>query len=165
MKKFITAIVLLGSTSLVHADYTLVPADDSELSKLCLAAATADSRSSLLALTAAAGIKRFDLPTVRCNGIPITRFALKYGSKKPESFVETPNTIGAKSYLLRLSDTNPVTELCAAAAVSEAEYARVKEAHFRNDENIDAEVHCNGSPLKSFVRKFRNASATLVSSR
>jgi hypothetical protein len=165
MKKFVSAIVLLGSTSLVHADYTLVPSDGSELSKLCIAAAAADSRESMLAITAAAGIAYIELPSVRCNGIPITRFALKYGSRKPESLAEISNATNPKSYLLRKTDTSPLTELCAAAVVSEAEYARVKESHFRNDEDVDSEVFCNGVPLKSFARKYRNASSTLVSSR
>jgi hypothetical protein len=160
MKKFVTAIVLLGSTSLVHADYALVPSDSSELSKLCIAAASADSREAVLALTGAAGFSISDLPTVRCNGMPITRFAAKYGSRKPEVFLETSSPVG---YLLRKSDASPLTELCAAAAVSDAEYVKVKESHFGADTNIEAEVHCNGVPLKSFVRKFRNASATLAS--
>ena len=162
MKKFITAIVLLGSTSLVHADYKLVPTDDSELSKLCLAAATAESREAVLAAAAAAGVARVDMADVRCNGMTLTRFALKYGSRKTESLVEISSPA---SYLLRKTDTSPLTELCAAAVVSEAEYARVKDSHFRNDAEIDAEVFCNGVPLKSFVRKFRNANTTLISSR
>ncbi|MES2624454.1 MAG: hypothetical protein V4628_04195 [Pseudomonadota bacterium] len=160
MKKFITAIVLLSSTSLVHADYTLVPSDDSELSKLCIAAANADSREALLDLTSAAGISYVDLPTVRCNGMPITRFSVKYGGRKPESIAEVSSPMG---YLLRKSDTSPLTELCAAALVSESEYAKVKESHFSNDEKIESEVFCNGVPLKTFARKYRNASATLVS--
>ena len=165
MKKFITAIVLLGSTSLVHADYTLVTADDSELSKLCLDATTTESRGSLLAIAAAAGISSIDLPNVRCNGMPITRFALKYGSKTPESRAELSSVTIAKSYILHKTDTSPLTELCAAAVVSETEYARVKESHFKNDAKIDAEVFCNGAPLKSFVRKYRDSGATLVSAR
>lgn len=162
MKKFLTAIALLGSTSLVHADYTVVASDGSELSKLCVAVATADSRASALAATTAAGITSSDLPYLRCNGRPIMRYAARYSSINSTSLVETSTPMG---YLLRKTDSSPLTELCAAAAVSDAEYAKVKESHFSNDEDIDAEVLCNGEPLKTFVRKYRNSSSTLISSR
>lgn len=161
-KNFLTALALLGATSFVHADYRLVPSDDSELSKLCVSAADADSRAALLELISAHGIARADLPTLRCNGMPLTRFALKYGASRPASVAEATTPGG---YLLRMTDASPLTELCAAAAVSDAEYARVKAAHFAGDGSIDSEVQCNGLPLKSFVRKYRSAATALVSSR
>lgn len=160
--KFLTALALVGSTSFVHADYSLVPADASELSKLCVAAASAESHAELLALTAAAGIARSELPTLRCNGMALTRFAAKYGGAKPVSLVENSSSMG---YLLRKTDSSPLTELCAAAAMSDAEYAKVKSTYFSNDASIDAEVQCNGLPLKSFVRKFRSSTTALVSAR
>ena len=89
MKMFVTAIALLSSTSFVHADYKIVSADDSALSQLCVAAAAADSREAVLALTDAAGIARLDVPTVLCNGMPLTRFSLKYGNAKLDAAVES----------------------------------------------------------------------------
>ena len=161
-KKFLVAIALVGSTSLVHAEVKLVPSDDSELSKLCVAAATADSTKSVYTLVESAGIARLEVPTLRCNGLPITRFAAKYGERAAPSLATTMSPLG---FILSKTDTSPLTELCAAAAISDAEFAKVKDSHFSNDPSIEAELHCNGLPLKSFVRKFRSAPGALVSAR
>ncbi|MGV3592472.1 MAG: hypothetical protein ACO1PZ_12350 [Gammaproteobacteria bacterium] len=165
-KKFLVAFALLGSASFVHADYRLVPSDDSSLSKLCIAAATSGSRAAMLGAAEAAGIGLVDLPSVRCNGLTLERFALKYGrAKESVAMLDTSSPGSALNILLRKTDSSPLTELCAAAAVSDAAYARVKEAHFSDDKDIDAEIHCNDMPLKSFVRKYRNAGTALVSAR
>lgn len=163
MKKLVSAFVLLGSTSIVHADYKLVTSDASELSKLCIAAAEAGSRSEMLAITSAAGITPREVETLRCNGLPLTRFALKYGKRNPSPVVAVAGT--PDGYLLRKSDTSPLTELCAAAALSDADYARVKELHFSDDANIDSELLCNGQPLKAFVSKYRSSSTALIGAR
>lgn len=162
MKMFVTAIVLLSSTSFVHADYKLVNADDSALSQLCVAAAAADSREAVLALTDAAGIARLDVPTVLCNGMPLTRFSLKYGNAKLDAAVESTASAG---YVLRKSDSSPLTELCAAAAVSKQEYSKVMQTYFSGDSKVESEVHCNGVPLKTFMRKFGEAEGRQVSQR
>jgi len=161
-KKFLLALALLGSASFVHADVKLVPSDGSELSKLCIAATSTSSRAEMFALAKAAGISRLDLPELRCNGLTLERFAAKYGSARPRRVVTSATPAG---YLLRKSDASPLTELCAAAAVSDAEYARVKAMHFSGDATIDAEVLCNGLSLESFVRKYRSGETALVSSR
>lgn len=162
MKKFITALALLSSTSFVHAEYKVVGADDSALSQLCVAAAAAESRDALLTLTDAAGIARHELPTVLCNGMPLTRFSLKYGNAKLETAVKS--TAGA-GYVLLKSDSSPLTELCAAAAVSEQEYSKVLETYFSNDSTVESEVQCNGIPLKTFMRKYGAAEGRQVSLR
>ncbi len=162
MKMFVTAIVLLSSTSFVHADYKLVNADDSALSQLCVAAAAADSRESVLALTDAAGITRLDMPTVLCNGMPLTRFSLKYGNAKLETGGESTASAG---YVLRKNDASPLTELCAAAAVSEQEYSKVKQTYFSGDTTVESELFCNGIPLKTFMRKYGAAEGRQVSQR
>ncbi|HEY0963036.1 MAG TPA: hypothetical protein VGE69_11840 [Pseudomonadales bacterium] len=166
-KKFLVALALLGSTSFVHADYKLVPSDDSGLSKLCIAAATSGAHdATTLAAADAAGIGLLDLPTVRCNGLTLERFALKYGrTRESVAMLDTSSPASPLGIVLRKTDTSPLTELCAAAAVSDAAYASVKEAHFSDDSNIDAEIHCNDMPLKSFVRKYRSAGTALVSAR
>ncbi len=162
MKMFVTAIVLLSSTSFVHADYKLVNADNSALSQLCVATAAADSREAVLALTDAAGIARLDVPTVLCNGMPLTRFSLKYGNAKLDAAVESTASAG---YVLRKSDSSPLTELCAAAAVSKQEYSKVMQTYFSGDSKVESEVHCNGVPLKTFMRKFGEAEGRQVSQR
>ena len=162
MKMFVTAIALLSSTSFVHADYKIVSADDSALSQLCVAAAAADSREAVLALTDAAGIARLDVPTVLCNGMPLTRFSLKFGTSKLETVAESTASAG---YVLLKSDSSPLTELCAAAAVSEQEYSKVKQAYFNRDSKLESEVFCNGLPLKTFMRKYSAAEGRQVSQR
>ncbi len=158
------AIVLFGSTSLVNADQRLVAADDSALSKLCIAATEVSSRQELLALTTAAGISSPELPTIRCNNQPISRFAFKYSSMKTAG--EPAQASKPLGYLLRKTDESPFTELCAAAAMSEQEFSKVKQLYFTNDDKVEVEVMCNGIPLKSFVRKYRNvASLQRVSQR
>ena len=162
MKMFVTAIALLSSTSFVHADYKIVSADDSALSQLCVAAAAADSREAVLALTDAAGIARLDVPTVLCNGMPLTRFSLKFGTAKLETVTESTASAG---YVLRKSDSSPLTELCAAAAVSKQEYSKVMQTYFSGDSKLESEVFCNGLPLKTFMRKYSAAEGRQVSLR
>jgi hypothetical protein len=162
---FLIAIALLGSASLAHADYKLVPADDSALSKVCIAATTG-SHDATLAAVKAAGIGLLDLQSVRCNGLTLDRFGAKYRNKNAKEQVALLDTSDSSplSVVLRKTDSSPLTELCAAAAVSDAAYASVKEAHFSHDYTLETEVHCNDMPLKNFVRKYRAVTA-LVSAR
>lgn len=155
------SLVLLGSASLAHAGHKLVPADDSSLSSLCVAAAASPLQLSQIAGTH--GVSPGEIDTVYCNDIPLKRFVKKYGSYTPSAPQARSSEVAG--YLLRKTDTSPLTELCAAAAVSEQEYAKVKEELFKDERVLDAEVLCNGQPLKSFVRKFRNADVKLVSLR
>lgn len=165
-KSFLVALALLGSASFAHADYKLVPSDESDLSKLCIAAAESGSREGVLAAAEAAGVGLLDLPGVRCNGLTLERFAAKYRSSgNAVAMLDTSSPGSPVGVVLRKTDSSPLTELCAAAAVSDAAYASVKEAHFSEDDDIDSEIHCNDMPLKSFVRKYRSAGTALVSAR
>ncbi|MDY6983094.1 MAG: hypothetical protein SV422_08400 [Pseudomonadota bacterium] len=166
-KKFLVALALLGSASFAHADYKLVSADDSDLSKLCIAAAESSSREGILAAAEAAGVGLLDLPDVRCNGLTLERFGAKYRSSKGKelALLDTSSPASPLNVILRKTDSTPETELCAAAAVSEAAYASVKATYFSKDDNIESEIHCNDMPLKSFVRKYRSGSTALVSAR
>jgi hypothetical protein len=115
-----------------------------------------------LALTDAAGISRLDVPTVLCNGMPLTRFSLKYGTAKLETVAESTASAG---YVLRKNDASPLTELCAAAAVSELEYSKVKQTYFSGDTTVESELFCNGIPLKTFMRKYGATEGRQVSQR
>jgi hypothetical protein len=155
MKKLFIATLLLGSASFADAEQKLVAADGSSLSTLCVEATAAPL--NIAGIARAHGVLPEELDSIRCNNIPLKRFALKHRTDSvaaPE--VASSETAG---YLLRKTDTSPLTELCAAAAISDREYARVKEQHFstESETEIESEVLCNGQPLKSFVRKFRNA--------
>lgn len=160
MKKLVIVTLLLGSTTLAHADYSFVSADGSPLSELCVAAVTASV--DLQEFAPEKQLDSADLDSLRCNGITASRFVLKYGAGKTVELVTTEKVSG---YLLKKADSSPLTELCAAAVVSEEAYGKVKESYFKDDASIEAEVMCNGVPLKSFVRKFRNADPSLISAR
>lgn len=161
MKKLFIATLLLGSASLSHADPKLVSHDGSDLSALCIAAA--ESPSNLHTLVSSYGIALNEIDTVRCNDLTLKRFVLKYGkASTPAPELAAVETGG---YLLRKNDSSPLTELCAAAAISDVELERVKAAYFSSDETIESELLCNGESLKSFVRKFRDAEVQLVGAR
>lgn len=163
LKKFVIAAALVSSGNVALAgSKALVSSDGSDVSALCVSAAT--SSLTLKEYAAKIGISRSELDTIHCNGLPISRFVLKYGSTSAVTLVSTPVT-DEKSvgYALKMTDTSPLTELCAAAAVSAEAYAKVKDEHFRNDTYVESEVFCNGVPLKSFARRFRDVEATLVS--
>lgn len=166
-KKFLVALALVSGASFVHADYKLVPADDSALSKVCIAAAEHGARDdATLAAAAEAGIGLLDLPTVRCNGLTLENFAARYRAKKNQvALLDTSSPAGPLGVILRKTDSSPETELCAAAAISDAAYERVKEEHFAGALNLEAEVKCNGLPLKVFARKYRSLATALVSAR
>ena len=94
--------------------------------------------------------------------MPLTRFSLKFGTAKLETVAESTASAG---YVLLKSDSSPLTELCAAAAVSEQEYSKVKQAYFNRDSKLESEVFCNGLPLKTFMRKYSAAEGRQVSQR
>jgi hypothetical protein len=141
----------MATSGLANADsWRLVNADGSELGELCIAAV---SSPDVLATTAKAlGVSMLELDTVRCNGYTLSVFAAKY---------RTTDSRPAAGYKLTKSDTSPVTELCMASARSPQEFAKVKELYFSNEANVEAEVLCNGMPLKTFARKYRAPSLTI----
>lgn len=158
LKKFVIATALLSSAHFAHADYKYASADGSADSNLCVAAVS--SSLPLHTFAHENGIPLAELDTIQCNGLPISRFVLKYGSAPASIAVEEPKVAG---YVLKKADSSPLTALCAAAAVSEEEFDKVKEEHFSNDAEVESEVFCNGVPLKSFARRFRDVEKTLVS--
>ena len=163
LKKFVIATALLSSAHFAHADYKFSSTDGSVDSNLCVAAASASV--PLYKFAHENGIRYAELETIHCNGMPISRFVLKYGNYHdtyvPASVVvEETSTAG---YVLKKTDSSPLTALCAAAAVSKEEFDKVKAEHFADDTNVESELLCNGVPLKTFARRFRNAERTLVS--
>jgi hypothetical protein len=152
MKKLFLVSLLLTSAGVVHAETPhMVNADGSELSAICIAAV--DSREAMYKKAAEVGEMPFEPSTLRCNGMTVSRFISSYRAAtavpKPEGFVFSK------------SDDSPTTALCLAAVKSEQEYMTVKEQYFGEEENIEAEVHCNGIPLLTFARKYRAPGPTL----
>ena len=160
MKKFVLATLLVTGASVAQAGPKLVPADTSELSQLCVAAA--ESRSALQSAANEIGLNAQDLQDVRCNGVSLTRFAAEY---RTVADVEEAAVKASDGYILKPSDDSPLAALCIAAASSQEEYERVKEQHFSQENNLEAEVMCNGVPLKNFARRFRDAQTLVVSQR
>lgn len=85
MKKFIVCAfvvsALLSSSLLSLAanaqEVRLVPSDHSSLTDLCIASAS--SNRPLHETAAAHGVARHEIPQIRCNGMPLSNFAAKYG--------------------------------------------------------------------------------------
>ncbi len=152
MKTLAIATLLLATSGLAQAESVrLINADGSELSQLCIAAVA--SPDALAASAKALDISTPDLPTVRCNGLMIHSFASKYREESSKKALA--------GYTLKMSDTSPVTELCVASAKSEQEFKKVKEMYFSEADNVEAEVMCNGMPLKTFARKYRSPSMSI----
>jgi hypothetical protein len=151
MKKLFLVSLLLTSAGIAHAETPqMVNADGSELSAICIAAI--DSREAMYKKAAEVGELPFEPATLRCNGMTVSRFISSYRAAavpKPEGFVFSK------------SDDSPTTALCLAAVKSEQEYMTVKEQYFGEEENIEAEVHCNGMPLLAFARKYRAPGPTI----
>lgn len=145
MKKLAIALLMITGSGLAQADYKLVNADGSELSQLCIAVAT--TQDSITKTAAKAGFSLAEIDSVKCNDLPLKRFATKYG--KATAVSPTPT-----AYVLKASDTSEATALCLAAATSEVEFNKVKSMYFGTAYNIEEEVRCNGIPLKQFARKF-----------
>jgi hypothetical protein len=160
LKTFVIATALLSSAQFVQADYKFASTDGSEVSNLCVAAASA--AVSLPTFAKANGIRLAELDEVHCNGMPISRFVLKYRSTATSVTADQEKVAG---YVLKKTDSSPLTALCAAAVVSKEEFDKVKAEHFSDDSTVESELFCNGEPLKSFARRFRDTAKTLVSQR
>ncbi|HHX81535.1 MAG TPA: hypothetical protein GX696_00950 [Pseudomonadaceae bacterium] len=156
MKNLAIAMLMIAGSGLAQADYKLVSGDGSELSQVCIAAATAP-RNTMLGAAAKAGISAAELASVRCNNLPLNRFVAKYG-KAPSAGIE------ATSYVLKGTDNSEITSLCLAAVSSEAEFRKVKTMYFSRSPMVEEEVRCNGLRLKSFSRKY-GKSAMVISQR
>jgi hypothetical protein len=92
MKTFVIASLLLGGalSHSAYADHKLINSDRSELSALCIAAA----QSSVRAAAAAQRIPTADLGNIRCNGLPLHRFAVKYRTARQTGAVATTTPTG-----------------------------------------------------------------------
>ena len=77
---FVSSLLLSSSLLSLTAnaqEVRLVPSDNSSLTDLCIASAS--SNRPLHETAAAHGVARHEIPQVRCNGMPLSSFAAKYG--------------------------------------------------------------------------------------
>lgn len=100
-----TAIVttMLSVSAVQAAEVRLVPSDSSTLSALCVeAAGTAANGTarSLVETAATYGIARHEISEIRCNGMPLDRFAAKFKSR---------NAIAQKDYIFNQNEGRATT--------------------------------------------------------
>jgi len=143
MKKlFIASLVSVLVPMAVQADDLsprLVNADGSALTELCIAAASASSP--------AAGLNPIQRKELLCNGKPVDQFVLQLRDQK-------------KQYVFQATDKSDFSKLCLAAVESEESYRAVREQLSSRIPDAESSVYCNGIPLKSFSRKYRNKNYT-----
>lgn len=150
MSKSLIFSALFLAANVANAEgYRLVSTDNSPLSALCIAAV--ESHETLQESARSIGMSAADLSELRCNGRTLPVFLSKF---------RTTESSPAVTYAFNKSDSTEETELCYAAVKSEQQYEEVKNAYFNGEQNIDKEVFCNGMPLKTFARKYRNRAFT-----
>jgi hypothetical protein len=143
MNKIVTAILLTLAASGVCAEpVRFINGDGSEITELCIAAATSSSELNVLATRL--GVTTFTKGDVICNGMPLNKFARQYRT------VDVPETVIMS---FRKNDETPETELCYAAVTYSADFERIKAAYLRKNENFD-KVRCNNLSLDNFVEKY-----------
>jgi hypothetical protein len=146
MKKYLLAFGLLASCVSAHAEENIkfVNADGSPLGDLCIAAV--DTDQALTELAQAHGISPTAIDQVYCNGRQLRSFI--------KQFRESDTVVTA--YVVNVANESPESLLCLAAVTSDEEFARLKDAHFKNVADVEREVACNDMPLGQFVRKYRD---------
>ena len=78
MKRLIVGSALLFAVASIQAaPVHLKSADGSNLSALCIAAAS--SERPLVEIAKAYGVARKDILEIRCNGMPVMEFVSRYG--------------------------------------------------------------------------------------
>lgn len=130
-------------------EYRLVSTDNSALSALCIAAAQAPE-----AVTENAeeiGMDSSDISKLRCNGRTLPVFLRQFRATE-----NRPQII----YTFNKTDASEETELCYAAVNSEQQYEQVKDIYFDDETKVEEELMCNGMPIKTFARRYRNRALT-----
>ncbi len=148
-KLLIVSAFILSATTAQAGEYRLISADNSELSDLCIMAV--EAREAFEEGARHIGMDATDLDELRCNGKALPVFLSRFRA------TESSRTV---PYAFNKNDSSELTELCYAAVKSEQEFEQVKETYFGDEQNIEEEVLCNGVPLKSFARKYRNRAFT-----
>lgn len=148
MKKLvlIPALFLLSSMAFAGGA-NLVASDDSPYTAICIAAV--ESEAAMFSKMAEFNVSRYDISDLSCNGVPLNRFASKH------SEVDSPKAV--KVFAFRQSASNNETSLCIAAATSNEEYYRTRDALFSNAASDVSDINCNNMPLRTFARRYGNA--------
>lgn len=155
MKKFIVAVALVAanvSTNVAVAEEVrLVSADGNPLSELCIAAVESDARFNSLAQEL--GITPLQESELRCNSKPLRSFVASVRNK-----IAAPV---APMVVFRTTDESDLSRLCMAVLESQEAYEEAKTSVKAEGALLESEILCNGMPIKSFARKYRNMTAAL----
>ena len=152
MKKlYIAVLALVAANSASAESVRLVNADGNPLSQLCIAAVESESTFKVLSQDLDLGPMQID--ELRCNSKPLRAFVASVRTKL-ESPV-TPNLV------FRTTDESDLSRLCMAVLESEEAYESVKANIKMEGGFVESEILCNGLPIKSFARKYRNMTAAL----
>ena len=150
----VAGIFLLGSAFAAAGEYKFINTDGSVFGELCIAAveSTDKDTSTLKALAVELGLAPVEVDSIACNGKSLKEFANKFTNQVE---TEEGQEVHITTYVVNVADKSPETQLCFAALVSEEEFTKLKVSHF-SDVKIESEIVCNGLPIKSFVRKYRD---------
>ncbi len=152
MKKLYFAVLALVAANSASADsIRLVNADGNPLSQLCIAAV--ESESQFKALAKELDISPADMDELRCNSKPLGAFVASIRNK-----LETPEPA---TVVFRTTDDGDLSRLCMAILESDEAYEAAKASIKSEGGFLESEVLCNGLPIRSFARKYRNMTAAL----
>ena len=116
MKKIVVSLILMLACGASFADNVrFINGDGSEITELCIAAAS--SASNLNEMAVKLGIQSFTKDDVLCNGMPLNKFMRKYRE------IRTPDTVIMS---FRKLDDSPETRLCYAAVTFSPDIERIK---------------------------------------
>lgn len=155
MKKFIVAVALVAANVSANValaeDVRLVSADGNPLSELCIAAVESEGRFKSLAKEL--GITPLQESELRCNSKPVRAFVASVRNKLAAPVGPT--------LVFRTTDESDLSRLCMASLESDEAYEAVKANVKAEGALLESEILCNGMPIKSFARKYRNMTAAL----
>jgi len=141
MFKTVLSVVGFFAISMQVSAAEVVSEDNSPLSKICVAAV--ESKEALLAQAKEAGIGRFELNEITCNGLALSKFASKYRKNTARNALDL--------VVFEKSNNATETELCIAAATSNTLF---EEARARLDVKFVGNISCNGEKLNAFAKRF-----------
>ncbi|BFT30569.1 hypothetical protein D210916BOD24_17450 [Alteromonas sp. D210916BOD_24] len=139
--KVIAALLFVSVFNAYAVD--LVSGDNSNLTAMCIAAATSDEHVDAKAKEF--GFSSQELESFTCNGMTLKEFAKEYR----DDTSGTPVVV----YTFEETVSSRETQLCIAAAKSNEEYEKVKKDLFNG--NVDS-VACNGLSLERFAKRYGN---------
>jgi len=151
VKKLIASSVvallpLIAATETQAGTIALVNEDGTNLSELCISAAT--SKESVFHVAKKLGINTLELNQVACNGKPLMSFVREQRKIISEQ--------SAANYSFNHGDDTIETNLCVAAVTAPEKFEELKPEYFSTKGPYVEKVLCNSQPLNVFVKRYGN---------